>query len=200
LTFKILDKLYNEKTKFYLFGTGELWNNCQGGVTIKTPFNYKNTPYVKSKHILTEKLNNYREKENRKNILLFHPFNFNTPYRTSGFLFAKIFDSLINRIKITTGDLNFSRDLVHPDFILKRVFESFEDDLIGSGHVTNIRDFINSLYKFFNMNKDDFLNEEILQASRHNNCFFHETSVEYNSLLEDTIKDINEFKHNKISI
>lgn len=196
LTINLLNKIYNDKTKFYLYSTCELWNNCEGGVTINTPHNFKYTPYVKSKQILAEKVIEFRHKKQQDNIRVFYPFNFNTPFRTEGFLFSKIFNSLINNVKIETGDLDFNRDLVHPKFIIERSFLANKDDLIGSGNVINIREFVHSLYKHIGMNVADYLYEQINEKPRHNKCFYHDTDIKYNSLLEDTIKDVNKIKHN----
>jgi GDP-D-mannose dehydratase len=194
LTLKILETLYNEKARFYLYGTCELWNNCSGGITINTPYNYNYSPYVKSKEILTEKLNNFR-RDKINNIFLLHPFNFNTPYRTKGFLFSKIFDSLINNTVIQTGNLNFFRDLVHPNFILQRSFNVLADDLIGSGHLINIRDFVHQLYKAFDMDINKHLIEDVTIQPRHQSSFYHQTDIKYNTLLEDTVNDIKKLKH-----
>lgn len=199
LTLNLLKKIYNDKTKFYLYSTCELWNNCEGGVTIDTPHNFIYTPYVKSKQILAEKVIEFRNKTQQNNIRIFYPFNFNTPYRTEGFLFSKIFNSLINKAKIETGDLNFSRDLVHPKFILERSFQSNFDDLIGSGNAINIREFVHQLYRLTGLNVTEYLAEQINKKSRHNKCFYHDTNIKYNTLLEDTIGDVNKIKNNKIS-
>jgi nucleoside-diphosphate-sugar epimerase len=196
LTLSLLEKIYNDKTKFYLYSTCELWNNCEGGVTINTPHNFKYTPYTKSKQILAEKAIEFRNKKQQNNIRIFYPFNFNTPYRTEGFLFSKIFNSLINNVKIETGDLDFNRDLVHPKFIIERSFISNNDDLIGSGNIVNIREFVHSLYKHIGMNVTDFLFEQINEKPRHNKCFYHDTDIKYNNLLEDTVKDVNKIKNN----
>jgi GDP-D-mannose dehydratase len=193
LTLEILNKIYNEKTKYFIYGTCELWNNCTGGITISTPPNYKYSPYVKSKQILLEQINNFR-KDKPNNIIVLHPFNFNTPYRTKGFLFSKIFDSIINKTKIQTGDLNFFRDLVHPNFILKKSFTAIQDDLIGSGNLINIKTFVTQLYNAFNMNLNDFLYEEITTKPRHTSSFYHDTDIKYDTLLEDTINDIKKHK------
>lgn len=193
LTLKILEKIYNDKTKFYLYGTCELWNKSEGGVTIESPFNYTYSPYIKSKEVLVEQIHLFRNNKS-DNIIIIHPFNFNTPYRAKGFLFSKIFDSIIKREKIQTGNLDFSRDLVHPSFILKRTSEILKDNLVGSGNLTHIKTFVNKLYKAFNMNIEDFLYEETTQKSRHQCSFYHKTDIKYNTLLEDTIDDIKQFK------
>ena len=124
-----------------------------------------------------------------------HPFNFNTPYRTKGFLFSKIFDSLINNTVIQTGNLNFFRDLVHPNFILQRSFNVLADDLIGSGHLINIRDFVHQLYKAFDMDINKHLIEDVTIQPRHQSSFYHQTDIKYNTLLEDTVNDIKKLKH-----
>jgi GDP-D-mannose dehydratase len=194
LTIKLLENLYNKKTKFYLYGTCELWNKLEGAVSIDSPISYNPTPYVISKHMLLEAVNEFRKKNDATNIILLHPFNFNTPYRTEGFLFSKIFNSIINNVKIQTGSLDFSRDLIHPNFILNKSFTSEKDDLIGSGNAVNIREFVSKLYDTFNMKVEDYLQEDILIKPRHTNLFFYKTDNKYTTLLEDTIDDIKKIK------
>jgi len=194
LTFEILEKLYNDKTDFYLYGTGDLWNNYEGGVTIDTPINYKYSPYLKSKHVLTENVLEFIDNKKANNIHLVHPFNFNTPYRKEGFLFSKIFNSIINSQKINTGDLNFKRDLVHPKYVIFRSQFVRNMSMVGSGNPVNLKEFITNLYSHFNMNVDDYLFEDKNLKPVHSNFFYHKTKIRYNNLLQDTINDIKNFK------
>lgn len=195
LTMELLTKLYNEKTDFYIYGSGDLWNNCEGGVTIDTPINYKYSPYLKSKHILTEYILDFIHEKNATNIHLIHPFNFNTPHRKEGFLFYKIFDSIIYKKKITTGNLDFMRDIVHPNFILFRSQFTRRTSLVGSGNPVNIKEFVSKLYSHFDMNIHDYLTEDKAATTVHSSFFYHKTKIRYNNLLEDTINDITKFKN-----
>lgn len=198
LTAEILEKLYNNKTDFYLYGTGDLWNDYEGGVTIDTPIRYKYSPYLKSKHVLTEYIHEFIESRNATNVHLIHPFNFNTPYRKEGFLFYKIFDSIINKKQIQTGNLNFMRDLVHPKFILNRSLCIRRSNMVGSGNPINVKEFINNLYSYFQLNMHDYVQEDTSAIQVHTSFFYHKTKIRYNNLFEDTINDIKAFK-NKIS-
>jgi penicillin-binding protein 1A len=54
------------------------------------------------------------------NVLFMHPFYFNSTYRSSYFLFGKIFDSIINKKVIRVGSLNtYKRQCDHLDCIPK---------------------------------------------------------------------------------
>ena len=71
------------------------------------PFNYSSTNYLDSKRVMIAEI-----KDKFNNVIILHPFNFNSIYRKEGFLFYKIFDSIINEKKITIGNTYFYRELL----------------------------------------------------------------------------------------
>lgn len=158
-TLKAVDRLKDHCDNIVLFSTAELWNNYDGEVSVNDAYNYNYTPYIKSKEILCNHINEY--KENYKNIIILHPFNFNSPKRKEGFLFYKIFDSIINRKKNVVGDLDFTRDIIHGSIIAKHTIEENKDAILGSGELINIENFVKDLFYLNNLNYKDYLEFDV---------------------------------------
>ena len=72
-TLKLIDHYSKISNMVIVYGTSELWNNCNGTIDISTPFNYKPTNYIDSKKVMIEKI-----KEKYNNVIVLHPFNFNS--------------------------------------------------------------------------------------------------------------------------
>lgn len=194
-TLEVIDKLkYNTKT-FILYSTSDLWDQCEGEIDINTPFNNRQTSYIISKEILNEKINDLREKEGI-DIKIIYPFNFNSPYRKPEFLFYKFLDVILNKKSIEVGNLDFYRDLVHPKLIVERSFECTQDEIVGSGVLTNIKNFYVNLLHYFNINYDEYVFEKQEQFINLRKSFYLKTNNKYNTLLEDTIYDIKKYKNN----
>ena len=190
-TISLVDFFKDKCQKIVVYGTSELWNNHEGGITINTPMDYNDSPYIKSKWILQSflksKLFHYG------NTIILHPFNFNSFHRKGNFLFGKIFDSILNKKHIEIGDTYFYRDLVHPKYVAERSILADEDEIVGFGRLTFVNDFIRDLYSSFNMKYEDYVSENM-----HNNLkvkrkiyYLKSNRSLYDSLLEDTILDIN---------
>ena len=190
-TFELSQKLSEENEKVILFGSSELWNNYNGPISLDLPFDYQYSHYAFSKQKLVEKVKEEQERGKMKNVFFIHPFNFNSPDRKQGFLFAKIFESLINKKKIEVGNINIFRDIIHPKLIIDSIKNIESDQIVGSGVLTNIRDFTSDLFKNFGMDYKDFIIENSNSPSPHaQKCFWHDTNELYTNLLEDTIIDI----------
>lgn len=182
--------------KIFYYSTAELWNNLSGEVNIKTPFNYYKNNYTESKHEITVEL---LDKKKYHNVSVVFPFNFNSVYRKKGYLFSKIFDSIVNKEKITIGDTHYYRDIIHPkmlvDFVLTHDIIG-EDFIVGSGVLTNVNDFIKKLYLKMNMNYDEYITEKIDSPSIYRNKIFYSSlRIEKHSeknLLKYTINEIKE--------
>lgn len=154
-TLKIIDRIKNLCNRVVVFSTSELWNNYEGPVSLDLKFKYNYSPYIRSKEILSEHILSNRNLY--PNVDIIYPFNFNSPYRKEGFLFSKIFKSIINKEKISVGDLDFNRDIIHPEIIIKNSISSRGDLLIGSGQTINIKKFIVDLYERFDLNPEDYI-------------------------------------------
>jgi nucleoside-diphosphate-sugar epimerase len=195
-TLDVINKIKNKVNKIIIFSTAELWNNCDGGVTINTPYKYNYTPYIKSKEILCNVINN--EKDKYTNVHIIYPFNFNSPYRKTGFLFSKIFKSLINNVEISIGDINFKRDLLHPSIIVKHSINITKDIIVGSGELINVEKFIKDLYIKCGLNYVKMVKKDVSNTLLNKRKEYHcsDKLSNYAELLYLTYGDI---KKNKAS-
>lgn len=187
-TLEVIDNLKDYCNKIVIYSTSELWNNCQGKVSINYEHNYIYSPYIKSKKILCDIINNNRDKY--KNVIIIYPFNFNTPYRQKGFLFEKIFDSLINKNINHVGDINFYRDMVHPSIIVNNSITTDADILIGSGELINVRDFIKNLFDVNGMNFKKYIIDDIDKQNHRKEYYCDTKYSNYNELLNLTNNDV----------
>ena len=188
-TLDTINKIKNYCEKIIIYSTSELWNDYDGKVSITMPFKYNYTPYIKSKELLSLYINENKDKY--ENVHIIYPFNFNSPYRKNGFLFSKIFDSIVNKNKNSIGNISFLRDIIHPSIIVNESIKTNKDLLIGGGKLININTFVEDLFKINNLNLSDYLtiNESNnLKNSRKN--YFSETSYSnYQELLNLTYYD-----------
>lgn len=195
-TLSIIDNLKNYCNRIVVYSTSELWNNYEGEVSVSNNFDYDYTPYIKSKEILSNYLNENKEKY--QNVHIVYPFNFNSPFRKEGFLFSKIFDSIINCNKNIVGNLNFQRDLIHPSIVVRESLKTTEDILIGSGELINIESFIKELFNLSFMDFYEYISFEnsFNLKNRRKNYFSKQKYSNYTELLNLTFNDI---KKNKFS-
>jgi nucleoside-diphosphate-sugar epimerase len=193
-TLEIIDFFSQKCNNIIVYSTSELWNNYNGKISITDDYDYNYSPYIKSKHILCDKI-----KENKRNIIILYPFNFNSVYRKTGYLFSKIFDSIINEKNIEIGDTYFYRDLIHPKYVVEKSINCDKDEIIGSGRLIFINDFIKDLYYSFNLNYDKLIKENNIHNNKvKRNIYYlnsNECNYEYKKLLEDTINEIRKYKN-----
>lgn len=189
-TLKVIDHFSSISNTVIAYGTSELWNNCNGAINIDTPFDYRISNYIESKKMMINIIH-----RRYKNVIVLHPFNFNSIYRKDGFLFSKIFDSIINKKQITIGNTYFYRELLHPKFVVERSIIATHDDIIGSGRLIFVNDFIRSLYYYFDLNYDDYVIEDSSKNITNNEKVFYLDSkdVLYSELdlFNDTIIELN---------
>lgn len=190
-TLKVIHHFSKLSNHVIIYGTSELWNKYNGAININTPFNHKQTDYIDSKRLMVEIVKELRLKK-LQNIIILYPFNFNSTYRKEGFLFSKIFDSIINKKKINIGNTYFYRELLHPKFVVEQSIKATSDNIIGSGRLIFVNDFIRSLYEHFNMNYNDYVTEDYNENITSNENIFYLKSKHnlYNNLYIDTIMDI----------
>jgi len=176
--------------RIIVYGTSELWNNIEGGINIDQPYDYNYSPYIKSKELLCNEITQSRT--NFGNVIILHPVNFNSVYRKGNFLFGKIFDSIINKKKIEIGDTYFYRDLIHPKYLVERSILANKDEIVGSGRLIHINDFIRNLYDYFGLNYDEYVKEDIRNNLKVKRKIYYLDSKNhlYNRLFEDTVKDL----------
>jgi nucleoside-diphosphate-sugar epimerase len=189
-TIKVIEQLKDCCNKIIFYSTCDLWNNCNGAIDINTNWNYIHCAYIESKKLITDYIKN-----NYNNVIILYPFNFNSVYRKEGFLFNKIFNSLINNEKIEIGDTYFYRDIVHPKYVVERSLLCDKDELIGSGRLIHINDFIRRLYSKMDMNYDDYVIENFDYNKNKRKTYWENSYIcKYDNLIEDTINEIKQIK------
>lgn len=190
---KLISNLKHVKRIVY-YSTAELWNNKTGPICVKTPFSYISNHYTNSKYNISYEL---KDKQKYSNVCVAYPFNFNSIYRSEGYLFSKIFQSIIKKEEIEIGDIDYYRELLHPSMVVKESIknENICDFIIGSGRVVYVKDFIEKLYQNFDM---DFKKYVKINNSSHsiyatkifyNKDYYNEYTEPY--LLHKTIEELN---------
>lgn len=187
----VVDKLSPISERIVLYGTAELWNAHDGEVNISSEIKYNYSPYIKSKEAL---FNLYREKKQRgewNNVVMLHPVNFNSIGRKRGFLFHKIFQSIIKKDVINIGDINIDRDMIHAKYLVEKSISASNDEIVGSGFVTNVEEFVSNLYLKFDMRYKDFvIKDKSFNSPHKNNTFWAKNDIKYLNLLKETANDI----------
>lgn len=191
-TLQVVDFFQKISKRIVVYGTYDLWNRVSGPIKVTDEFNHNISDYNLSKRVLVEEL----KRRHYDNLVILYPFNFNSTHRKSGFLFYKIFDSIINEKKIEIGDTYVYRDMVHPKFVVQQSILANKDEIIGSGRLIFVNDFIRNLYKHFHLNYDDLVLELPIYNLHIEREIAYLDSKEclYDKLLEDTIEDIEKIK------
>ena len=84
---------------------------------------------------------------------------------------------------------------MHPKFVVKQSLDANKDSLIGAGRLTFVNDFIRDLYKYSDLDYNDYVKEDSscsLQTKR-NIYYTYSNNIlySYKELLKDTLKDLN---------
>lgn len=192
-TLKIIENLLDRANKIVCYTTCELWNLQVGKISKNTKINFDiNNQYALSKFILFDKIKKLKKIDSRyQKVIFIHPFYFNSIKRSKYFLFGKIFDSILNKKKINVNNINFYRDVVHTKFVIEQSINAKEDSFVGSGRLTNIRDFIIDLYTMNNLDYRDFLHEESTSIMENQKLIMADVcnDYSYSKLLQDTQED-----------
>jgi hypothetical protein len=193
-TIEVINNLLDICENIIIYSTSELWNKYDSCVSITDPYKYNPTPYITSKEHLCNYINENRKKY--KKVIIVYPFNFNSVYRKDGFLFGKIFKSLLNNEKISIGNVDFNRDLIHPKIIVDESIKTTKDILVGSGELYNVKDFIKDMFTLYNRNPDEYILIESKNdlSNKRNGYYSCEKYSNYKELLDLSIKDIYEYK------
>ena len=150
-TKEIAQALQSNCARMVFFSTAELWNNTNGPAYADKPFNYHENLYTSSKEAITIEFQN---KSKYPRMTIVYPFNFNSIYRKEGYLFSKVFHSIINQAPIQIGDIDYYRELLHPAMIVdccNNHIHTGKDIVAGAGRVIQVGDFIRKLYAHFNL-------------------------------------------------
>jgi len=202
----IIENLVGSSNKIVIYGTCDLWNNIIGCVYHGDEFFYSySNDYCLSKEKLIKYIWDRRDNGWWKNVIIIQPFNFNSTYRKQEFLFGKIFNSIITKTPVEIGNTYFYRDLVHTKYMVERSMKATEDEMVGSGRLFFVNDFIKDLYKYFGMDYDKYVKDNNVTKSRHSEKLFYsyqKNIYTYDMLLMDTIEDIEkrikQLKENKV--
>ncbi len=199
LTIDYVNFFKSRANKVIVFGTCELWNKYIGPIGVDYDIQYFKTPYLNSKNNLVMQLRHHSFRY--PNVVIVHPFNFNSTYRGTNFLFGKVFDSIINKKQIEIGDTYFHRDMITPKYLYKKLIEiddnSPKEMLVGSGNLIFVNDLIRDLYKHFDMKYEDYVKEDLDRITEYpiNNEYYlkiddGKPNLTYQDLLEYTVNEI----------
>lgn len=191
-TIDVINKIKKSCDKIYFYSTTYLWNAYEGAVDLSMPFKYYETPYIKSKEQITNYLMN-----NVENATVLFPCNFNSVFRKKEFLFQKIFDSIINKKRITIGNTYFYREMVHPRYVIRESLNTKDHKMIGSGYVINVNKFIRDLYDALNLDYEKYVIEKIEDSdlnTKPNIYYTRKDKIDYTKedLLQDTVSELLE--------
>ena len=165
LVLRCITELYDYADKIVAYSTAGLWSDTVGPVDIDTPFKFVENNYTLSKYKMTVELSN---KTKYSKVVLCYPFNFNVSMKSNDYLFGKICNSIVNKQKITIGDTYYYRELIHPCMVADECTKKIEDGvdfIVGSGRMIFINDFIRKIYNFFDMEYDEYVEENIIEPS-----------------------------------
>lgn len=196
----LIEQINDCCNKIVFFSTAELWNLHNGSINfgdkkqIWKSFNYVHSPYILSKAIVTEII--LRDRATYRKVIILFPFTFNCAFRKDkDFLLTSVFDSIINKKKIKVGNIRTYREFLHPKFVIQQSLKAENHQIIGSGRLIFVYDFIKKLYNAFNMNMNDYVTEdEDFEhiSSKRGICFLDSKECLYSEeqLLNDTVDDI----------
>jgi len=192
-TIDIIDSIKDSCEKLVVYSTAELWNQIHGKINLNMAHKFDiRSPYIISKKKMTDIL--LGDPVKYYNVIVLFPFNFNSTYRKGDFLFAKIFDSIIHKKKISIGNTHFYRELLHPNYVVKRSILAEHHEIIGSGRVVYINDFIRDLYEHSNLKYEEYITEVIDEKNvSQRDIYFLESAkclYSYDSLLLDTLNEL----------
>lgn len=193
-TLNIIHQIKNFTKTIIVYSTCDVWDMCEGEIDINTPFNNRQTPYIKSKELLKQEIDKLRKTENI-DVKIIYPFNFNSPYRKQGFLFSKFVELISKKSPIQVGNLNFYRDIIHPKIIVETSYNCTQDTIVGSGVLVNIRDFYKKILNHFNIDYNYYVLENSNLHVNTRKPYYLETNIKYTSLLKDTIYDIEQYQN-----
>ena len=97
--------------------------------------------------------------------------------------------------QITIGNTYFNRDIIHPEFVVNKSLLSNKHELIGSGRMTFVNDFIRDIYQEFDLKYEDFVSEDLgsfIEYDKTNEYYLKSKNClySYRDLINKTKKDI----------
>jgi nucleoside-diphosphate-sugar epimerase len=171
-TLQIIERLQEVTDKIVYYSTAELWNNTSGPVKVTDPVSFHKNNYTESKWHITQIL---RDKEKYPKVSILYPFNFNSIHRGDQYLFGKIFKSIVNKQPVTIGDVQYYRELLHPQMVVDASINATAgvDEIVGSGRVVYVKDFIELLYMYSGLSYNDMITEDNTKESIYRKNIFY---------------------------
>lgn len=201
-TLNVIESIINNSNKIVCYGSCMLWEKLIGKININDNpdfnLNCKSSEYTISKFLLLNKIKQLRAiNDEYKKVIFMHPFYFNSVHRSSYFLFGKIFDSIINKKKISVDNLNFKRDMISPKFVVEKSIELNSDALMSSGKLFHVKTFVKDLYYLNNMKFDEYVEENNQQPIEKLQIVGNvDWDYSYEKLIKDTQDDILSVRKN----
>lgn len=153
-TMNVVDSIIDLCERIVVYSTADLWNAVDGCVSAGDPYKYNHSNYIKSKEMLCGRL---RGGASYDKVVIVYPFNFNSTLRGGGFLFGKVFDSLVRGVRVTIGDVDFNRDMVHPSVVVRESMRAEVDTVVGSGGAYNVGGFIRDLFGAMGLDFEEYV-------------------------------------------
>ena len=184
MTLSIAQRLKANQIIYY--STTELWNACSCAISLNLDFNFESDYYTDSKHKATVEILKI------ENSVVLYPFNFNSSYRSSDYLFGKIFGSIQRRERVQVGNLDQNRDVLHTSWVAKQSLEAGFHRIIGSGGFINVKKYVIDLYNHFGLSFNELVSEDADFLIQKKPIYLESDKVmyTYSELLKDTIDDL----------
>jgi len=172
LTREVIDKLDNHCNEFVFYSTALLWSGHEGKYNISMPYSYKETDYLASKEKITDYLKDLEK------VSIHYPCNFNSKNRKGGFLFASLYDIIIEQKKVKVRCLDFEKEIAHTSYIAEKSKNTFTNSIIAPGYSVNVRRLFTKILKEFGMNITDFIEETETDSFVKPNNYYYDVKDE----------------------
>jgi len=184
MTLDIAQRLKANQIIYY--STTELWNACSCAISLNLDFNFESDYYTDSKHRATVQILKL------ENSVILYPFNFNSSYRSSDYLFGKIFSSIQRRERVQVGNLDQNRDILHASWVAKQSLGADSHRIIGSGSFINVKNYVIDLYNHFGLSFNELVSEDADFLIQKKPIYLESDKVmyTYSELLKDTVDDL----------
>jgi GDP-D-mannose dehydratase len=193
-----LDPIAN---RIVYYSTAELWNKTCGPISTKTECSFHENHYTASKFSISSQL---KDKTKYPKVCVAYPFNFNSVYRGEGYLFGKIFKSILTKTSVEIGDIDYYREILHPSMVVDMSKTLQEDAVIGTGRLIHIGDFIKKLYAKFDLDCDQMIIQKDYSPSiyRRNIFYSRDKSPLHNeaSLLDTIVNELHKKTNESIHL
>lgn len=196
LTKQVINDL--EYKNLVFTSTTELWNNVEGPISTSTKKDYIQNYYTDSKMKITEFILNLDPEKH----MIVYPYNFNSIYRKDGFLFSKIYKSIIEEKNITISNIDFDREILHAKYVARCIKDVEKNEIIGAGRLVNVVKFVKELYNLFDLDFKTLVNidqQKTFSNKRKINWKSVAGDYTYEKLVADTFNEIKKVKNDKVS-